>query len=171
MPLTCMSLGDWVSVCVCTRLNVGLELNGHSLVCSLNLLHHQTPPSPTFPSLVLFSVLQLINPPDTNLPTLPFSSNCYQHASLICLHESPPTPPTFDWIGSVQVGLSGETDSPQIRPTISTWKGTASKEQRVLHACACVYVLVGYGFVHMSACLLVLSAYSCLSGLVSEEGG
>lgn len=102
--------------CVCTRLNVGLELKGHSPVCSLNQsgagsLQGESGPHPPFPSpssLPSFlSLLQLINPPSfpifqviqsaqTGIITMHLSSVIKNSSSL---------PPALDWIGSVQVRL------------------------------------------------------------------
>lgn len=102
-----------VIVYVCTRLNVGLELKGHSPVCSLNRsgagsLRAQTsahPPShPSFPHSSLSS--SSLTPGFPTYQLFPFAqTGISMHLSSV-IKNSSSLPPALCWIGTVQVSLS-----------------------------------------------------------------
>lgn len=138
---------------VCTRLNVGVELKGHSPACSLDWSSagshqaHQAPhpPSHAFPSH--FSLCSSLLTPSFPMNQLfPFAQAGFSmHLSSVIKNVSSPPPCSMlDWRSPSQAQQG--TGCPQIRPTILTWKGATSGEWRTVgveaHVCMCLPIFI-----------------------------
>lgn len=159
-------------MCVRTKLNVGLELKGHSLVYSLNhsgagsLQADSAPHPPTASFLTLFLyLLQLINPqvfPSTESFLLhKWVSASISHLSSIILLPFP-----LLWIGMVQsAATSAGVWLPTNKASHFDMKGYSFGRTKIcVPECAymhvCVYIHVYMWFIHLCTFVFLLACFS-----------